>query len=85
MYDLCLLNDDLVEIVFKRKHEYAVEGKVTNIFVGIFTIACARLELYNLLDLLGENVLYVDTDSCVCFQTHGPQTCNRRFPRGSYK
>ena len=45
MHDLCLLNDDLVEIVFKRKHEYAVENKVTNIFVGIFTTAWARLEL----------------------------------------
>ena len=65
MHDLCLLNDDLVEIVFKRKHEYAVENKVTNIFVGIFTTAWARLELYKLLDLMGENVLYVDTDSCV--------------------
>ena len=64
LHDLCLL-DDLVEIVFKRKHEYAVENKVTNIFVGIFKTAWARLELYNLLDLMGENVLYVDTDSCV--------------------
>ena len=54
MHDLCLLNDDLV---FKCKHGYAVGNKVT---------VWARLELYNkLLDLMGENVLYVDTDSCV--------------------
>ena len=66
VHDLCLLNDDLVERVFKRKHEYAVENKVTNIFVGIFTTAWARLELYDLLDLMAQNVLYVDTDSsCV--------------------
>ncbi len=55
MHDLCILNDDLVELVFKRKHEYAVENKLTNIFIGIFTTAWARLELHNLLDLLGEN------------------------------
>ena len=65
MHDLCLINDDLVELVYKRKHEYAVESKVTNLFIGIFTTAWDRLELYNLLDLIGENVLYVDTDSCV--------------------
>ena len=65
MHDLCLINDDLVELVYKRKHEYAVASKVTNLFIGIFTTAWARLELYNLLDLIGENVLYVDTDSCV--------------------
>ena len=62
MHDLCLLNDDLA---FTRKQEYAEESKATNLFIGIFTTAWARLELYNLLDLLGESVLYVDTDSCV--------------------
>ena len=65
MHDLCLINDELVELVYKRKHEYEVENKVTNLFIGIFTTAWARLELYNLLDLIGKNVLYVDTDSCV--------------------
>ena len=71
MHDLCILNDDLVELVFKRKHEYAVENKLTNIFIGIFTTAWARLELYNLLDLLGENALYVDTDSCIFVSREG--------------
>ncbi|XP_046854284.1 uncharacterized protein LOC124447417 [Xenia sp. Carnegie-2017] len=65
MHDLCILNDDLVEIVFKRKHEYEVENKLTNIFIGIFTTAWARLELYNVMDLLQESLLYVDTDSCI--------------------
>ena len=31
MHDLCLLNDDLVEVVFKRKQEYAEESKSSNI------------------------------------------------------
>ena len=74
MHDLCLINDELVELVYKRKHEYEVESKVTNLFIGIFTTAWARLELYNLLDLIGENVLYVDTDSCVYVsKPGGPQ------------
>ena len=58
MHDLYILNDDLVEIVHKRKHEYETENKVTNIFIGIFTTAWARLELYNLMDLVGGNALY---------------------------
>ena len=67
-----------------------MENKVTNIFVGIFTTAWARLELYKLLvksDLIGENVLYVDTDSCAYVSIPGgkPQACNRRFSWGSYK
>ena len=65
MHDLCILNDDLVELVFKKKHEYEVENKLTNIFIGIFTTAWKRLELYNMMDFLGENVLYVDVDSCI--------------------
>ena len=64
MHDLCLLNDNLVEVVFKRKQEYVEENKVTNLFIGIFITAWARLELYDLIDLLGDNVLYADTYSC---------------------
>ena len=48
-----------------------MESKVTNLFIGIFTTAWARLELYNLLDLMGKNVLYVDTDSCVYVSKSG--------------
>ena len=43
MHDLCLLNDELVEVVFRRKQEYAEESKATNLFIGIFTTAWARL------------------------------------------
>ena len=65
MHDLSFLNEDLVEIVYKSKHEYETENKVTNIFIGIFNTAWARLELYNLMGLVGENALYVDTDSSI--------------------
>lgn len=36
--------------------------------MGIFTTAWAWLELYNVLDLVRENVLYIDTNSCFSFQ-----------------
>src|SRR5678815_197550 len=40
-------------------------AKATNVAVASFTTAYARVELYNLLDSLGQRVLYCDTDSCV--------------------
>lgn len=40
----------------------------TNIFLASFTTAHARLRLFSILDKLGENVLYFDTDS-VIFKT----------------
>ena len=71
LHDICLLTDDLVEIVYKCSNDFVTESKVTNIFIGIFTTSWARLELYNLLDLIGEDVLYVDTDSCVFLSKPG--------------
>ena len=63
IHDFCILNDNLVEVVFKRNQEYELENKHTNIFIGIFTTA--RLELYHLMETLWPDLLYVDTDSCV--------------------
>ena len=37
----------------------------TNVVVAAFTTAYARLQLYDELDMLGERVLYYDTDSVI--------------------
>ena len=37
----------------------------TNVFLAAFTTAWARLKLYGVLDKLGKNVLYHDTDSVI--------------------
>ena len=44
MHDFSILNDDLVEIIFKRTHEYKRESKVTNIFIGIFYYSLGEVE-----------------------------------------
>lgn len=36
-----------------------------NIFIADFTTANARLRLYEMLDILGETVVYYDTDSII--------------------
>ena len=37
----------------------------TNVVIAAFTTAYARLQLYDELDMLGERVLYCDTDSVI--------------------
>ena len=44
-HDICLLTDDLVELVYKRHSDFVTESKVTNIFIGVFTTSWARLGL----------------------------------------
>ena len=39
----------------------------TNIYIAIFTTSYARLKLYNGLDVLGEKVIYCDTDSIIYY------------------
>lgn len=47
----------------------------TNIYIAIFTTSWARLKLYSALEVLGERVLYMDTDSVVYYheddENHG--------------
>ncbi len=40
-------------------------------FIGAFTTAHARLELYDLMDKLGDRVLYSDTDSVIFVSRDG--------------
>ncbi|CAC5394640.1 unnamed protein product [Mytilus coruscus] len=49
----------------KRKEEYSKPNPSVNVYIALFTTAHARLKLYELLDILQERVLYMDTDSCI--------------------
>ena len=42
-----------------------------NVFLGAFTTAHARLELYDLMDRLGDRLLYSDTDSVIFVSREG--------------
>ncbi len=42
-----------------------------NVFIGAFTTAHARLELYDLMDKLDDRVLYSDTDSAIFVSRDG--------------
>jgi hypothetical protein len=58
----------------------------TNIFIAAFTTANARLRLYEILDILGESVVYIlcyDTDSIV-YIDNGKNTVKTGCPLGDW-
>ena len=63
--DWHILNDDMVQLEWEHCEDFVPEDTTTNIFFATFTTAHARLRLYNVLDQLGERVIYYDTDSVV--------------------
>ena len=69
--DARLVNDEMVEVHYKEKDEFAEQNNKVNIVIAAFTTAYARLKLYDLLDLLQERVLYYDTDSVIYIHEPG--------------
>ena len=57
--------DDVIRMTYNFQDQYVVDFGSTNIFVAAFTTANARLRLYDMLDRLGDRVVYYDTDSFV--------------------
>ena len=60
-----VINDDMVEVHYQHQEEDIPVSPNLNIFVAAFTTCYARLRLYEALELLGERVLYYDTDSII--------------------
>lgn len=54
----------------------------TNIFLATFTTCWARIKLYDLLDLTGDQALYVDTDSIIFVDKN--KTITKQLPIGNY-
>ena len=66
--------DDVLEVVYTMSREAATPSNKVNIFVAAFTTCWARLKLYSYLDILGDRVLYYDTDSVIYRQLPGQTT-----------
>ncbi|CAC5406850.1 unnamed protein product [Mytilus coruscus] len=60
----------------KIKEEYSKPNPSVNVYIALFTTAHARLKLYELLDILQERVLYMDTDSCI-YNDDGSEACKK--------
>ena len=78
--DARLVNDDMMEVQFRNMKEFTEQNNKVNVVIAAFTTAYARLNLYGLLELLQERVLYYDTDSVIYVHKPG----NPDPPLGNY-
>lgn len=66
-----IINDKCIEVFYKSKDEFVTSTKNTNVYIGCFTTANARLRLYSELCKLGRRALYCDTDSIIYCHKEG--------------
>ena len=66
-----VMNDTMVEIHYQYQDKDIPVSPNLNIFVTAFTTCWARLRLYEALELLGECVLYYDTDCVIYLEEEG--------------
>ena len=66
-----IINDAMVEVHYQYQDEDIPMSPNLNIFVAAFTTCWTRLRLYEALELLGERVLYYDTDSVIFLEEEG--------------
>ncbi|XP_041465845.1 uncharacterized protein LOC121416344 isoform X2 [Lytechinus variegatus] len=62
--DLIVMNE-MVQVNYTCSEGFVDQNVNTNIILASFTTAMARLKLYSILEMLGDRVLYHDTDSVV--------------------
>ena len=59
--DVLLINDEVVQMKYKRRVEEKLDDFNTNVLIALFTTSQARIRLYRALDKIGERALYCDT------------------------
>ena len=69
--DIDFVNEDILQVQWRKINEFVESPINTNVSIASFTTAYARLKLYEILDLLGHQVLYYDTDSIIYIQLPG--------------
>ncbi|XP_031342339.1 uncharacterized protein LOC116170237 [Photinus pyralis] len=65
------INEDTLLVNWEFKEESYTPLSTVNVVLAAYTTAQARLKLYEYLDLLGERVLYYDTDSIIYITSEG--------------
>jgi hypothetical protein len=56
-------NNNLAYVSYKLKEEFVKNNYITNLYIAIKTAAYGRIKLFEVLEKVGEDALYVDTDS----------------------
>ena len=60
-----LVNDEIVEMLYKMKDPFVEAAGNTNVVLAAFATAQARIKLYRVMHALGRHVCYYDTDSII--------------------
>jgi len=76
---LSFLNDAMVYASYEIKNEFVRQNYNTNIYIACFTTSWARLRLYDMIDRLGRNVCYMDTDSVVYIEDDSTQYIAEKY------
>ncbi len=63
--DVNIVNQDMLLMSYKLNKEFIQGSSYTKVVIAAFTTTLARLKLYELLKILGECALYMDTDSVI--------------------
>lgn len=61
MVDFNIINENALQVQYQFDEEFVPDSLMTNVVVASFTTCWARLKLYEVLDFLGNRVLYYDT------------------------
>ena len=72
--DICLvhmINENCLHVEFKKQDSFEEDNIKKNDVVACFTTCWARLKLYDVVDFLGERVIYMDTDSVIFVSKEG--------------
>ena len=59
--DFHIVNEDTIQVSWCHDEGFEPDSLMTNEVIATMTTSWARLELYKVLDFLGERVLYFDT------------------------
>jgi len=66
-----IIDDQTIELTYVNKEEDVELARDTNIYIAAFTTCWGRMMLYEALDILGDRVLYYDTDSVIYIRIPG--------------
>jgi hypothetical protein len=68
-----VVREDLLLVNYEEELDFVEADEFGNVIIAAYVTAHARLKLYEALELLGDRVLYFDTDSCIYINRLGQQ------------
>ncbi len=63
--DASIVNEEMLLVSYRHNEQFIPGSKYTNVVLAAFTTTLAWLKLYELLKILCEKALYMDTDSVI--------------------